>query len=101
MEGEATKLKLAPSTSGINRAITPMPKVAQANNHVDKKKSAIRRKNLVAIAIRTEVPVNEDINGTIISIYLLCFCFILIYAIIYIFSSQSLYCTLNRSAKFR
>nr|CAH0100133.1 unnamed protein product [Daphnia galeata] len=38
-EGEATKLKLVPSTSGSNRVLTPMPKVAQANNHVNKKKS--------------------------------------------------------------
>jgi hypothetical protein len=75
-EGGATKLKLVPSTSGSNRALSPMPKAAQANNHVDKKRSAIPRHNLVPIAIRTEAPVNEEINGTIISIYLLCFCFI-------------------------
>ena len=75
-EGEATKLKLVPSTSGINRALSPMPKAAQANNHVDKKRSAIPRNNLVPIAIRTEAPVTEEINGTIIFIYLLCFCFI-------------------------
>jgi hypothetical protein len=75
-EGEAIKLKLVPSTSGSNRALSPMPKAAQANNHVDKKRSAITRNNLVPIAIRTEAPVNEEINGTIISIYLLCFCFI-------------------------
>jgi hypothetical protein len=32
-EGEATKLKLVPSTSESNRALPPMPKAAQANNH--------------------------------------------------------------------
>nr|CAH0100142.1 unnamed protein product [Daphnia galeata] len=52
---EATKLKLVPSTSGSNRALSPMPKAAQANNHVDKKRSAIPRNNLA--------PVNEEING--------------------------------------
>nr|CAH0101654.1 unnamed protein product [Daphnia galeata] len=40
-----------------------MPKAAQANNHVDKKRNAIPRNNLVPIAIRTEAPVNEEING--------------------------------------
>ena len=75
-EGEATKLKLVPSTSGSNRALSPMPKASQANNHIDKKRSAIPRNNLVPIAIRTGAPVNEEINGTIIFIYLLCFCFI-------------------------
>ncbi|EFX61869.1 hypothetical protein DAPPUDRAFT_271615 [Daphnia pulex] len=58
-EGEATKLKLVPSTSGSNRALSPMPKAAQANNHIDKKRSAIPRNNLVPIAIRTEAPVNR------------------------------------------
>jgi hypothetical protein len=100
-EGEATKLKLVPSTSGSNRALSPMPKAAQANNHIDKKRSAIGpRNNLVPIAIRTEAPVNEEINGTIIFIYLLCFCFIPICYHLH-FSSQSLYCTLSRSIKFR
>ena len=75
-EGGATKLKLVPSTSGSNRALSPMPKAAQANNHFDKKRIAIPRNNLVPITLRTEAPVNEEINGTIIFIYLLCFCFI-------------------------
>ncbi len=99
-EGEATKLKLVPSTSGSNRALSPMPKAAQANNHIDKKRSAIPRNNLVPIAIRNEAPVNEDINGTIILLHLLCFCFITICYHLN-FSSQSLYCTLSRSIKFR
>lgn len=74
-EGEATKLKLVPSTSESNRALPPMPKAAQANNHFDKKRIAIPRNNLVPITLRTEAPVNEEINGTIIFIYFFCFCF--------------------------
>ena len=97
-EGEATKLKLVPSTSESNRALPP--KAAQANNHFDKKRIAIPRNNLVPIAIRTEAPVNEEINGTIIFIYLFCFCFIPICYHLH-FSSQYLYCTLSRSIKFR